>query len=94
MLVEAYLDQLDRRRLSGVAASIRRNYKGTQSQTLVSRDCHKSKGFQAELPGWSRQSETVIQSRCSRCRKSVEFEGSSANWFCESCKAALTTCVI
>jgi hypothetical protein len=37
MLVEAYLDQLDRRRLSGVAASIRRNYAGTQSQTLVRR---------------------------------------------------------
>lgn len=37
MLVEAYLNQLERRRLSGVAASIRRNYAGTQSQTLVRR---------------------------------------------------------
>lgn len=36
MLVETYLDQLDRRRLSGVAAAIRRDYKGTRSQTLVS----------------------------------------------------------
>lgn len=36
MLVETYLDQLDRRRLSGVAAAIRRDYKGTKSQTLVS----------------------------------------------------------
>ena len=92
MLVEAYLEQLERRRLSGVAASIRQSYAGTRSQTLVRDMAHFHDAHRIDRN--QHQSETVIQSRCGRCRKSVEFEANNATWFCESCKAALITCVI